>query len=63
MIDTENDYLDVFRDVAGEWRWRRVDGGNHRIVSIGAEGYLNEGYCREAAAAYNPGVEIQPSES
>lgn len=35
MIDTTNDEVELYRDEAGEWRWRRRDTGNGRLVSNG----------------------------
>lgn len=32
--------IQIYRDRAGEYRWRMVD-GNHRIVADGAEGYIS----------------------
>ena len=56
MINTANDRVEVYRDDAGEWRWRRVDGSNGKTLSDGAEGYADQGYCIEAARAYNGDV-------
>jgi uncharacterized protein YegP (UPF0339 family) len=49
----ENDFVEVYRDEAGAWRWRRVDGDNGRIVSAATEGYADRLYATRAAAAYN----------
>lgn len=36
--------IEVFRDVASEWRWR-AQTANGRIVAISGEGYINENDC------------------
>jgi hypothetical protein len=48
-------------DLLGEWRWRRVDLANGRIVSTSGEGYISHEYAREAARAYNVGVNVAES--
>lgn len=55
-IDKSNDRLEVFEDAEGMWRWRRVDGGNGKIVATSGEGYVSQDYCREAATTYNAGI-------
>jgi uncharacterized protein YegP (UPF0339 family) len=49
----DNDRVEVYRDAAGEYRWRRVDGDNGRIVSVSSEGYANGSYAMLAARSYN----------
>lgn len=58
MIDITNDVVEIFADLAGDTRWRRVDGGNHRELSRSSEGYENASYARQAAVAYNPGIPV-----
>lgn len=55
-----NDYVEVFTDVDGAWRWHRRDGRNDLIVASSAgDGYEDEGYARLAALAYCPGCEVR----
>lgn len=60
-INTENDEVEVYESGNGEYRWRRIDTTNGRIVSNGAEGYTDHGYAVTAARAYNPGCAIRDS--
>lgn len=57
-INPENDEVEVFKDASGEYRWRRVDGDNGRIISVSSESYTRKNYAEQAAAAYNPGLEV-----
>ena len=45
------DKWDFYKDVRGEWRWRRT-APNGNIVGASAEGYKNRGDC-EANARRN----------
>ena len=55
-----NDYVEVFTDIDGAWRWHRRDGRNDLIVASSAgDGYEDEGYARLAAACYCPGCPIR----
>jgi hypothetical protein len=58
-INTENDKVEVYQGLDGDWWWRRVDTTNGKIVSQSSEGYTNQSYAMEAAAAYNPGVAVE----
>jgi uncharacterized protein YegP (UPF0339 family) len=58
MIDPRNDKVEVYEDAEGMWRWRRVDTKNGNIVSTSGEGYVNRGYCVDAAAAYNSDLDV-----
>jgi uncharacterized protein YegP (UPF0339 family) len=58
MINTENDQVEVFHDAHQQFRWRRIDTDNGKIVSQSSESYVNAGYAHEAAEAYNVGVEV-----
>lgn len=49
--------VEIYRDDAGEWRWRRR-ASNGLIVSVSGEGYVNLSHAREMAAELNPDVEI-----
>jgi uncharacterized protein YegP (UPF0339 family) len=58
VINTANDRVEVFEDVEGLYRWRRVDMDNGRIVSVSGDGYVNAQYAEEAAAAYNQDLDV-----
>jgi len=58
VINTMNDKVEVFEDIEGLFRWRRVDMDNGRIVSVSGEGYVNAQYAEEAAAAYNQDLDV-----
>lgn len=47
----------VYRDLAGEWRWRAL-AGNHKIIATSGEGYNNRMYCHKVARALYPTVSI-----
>jgi len=53
--------VELFRDQAGEWRWRRK-AANNRIVASSGEGYGNYGdaleRASEEASAHNVELEI-----
>lgn len=42
------DRIEVFRDVRGEWRWRKV-ARNGEIVAVSGEGYTRKWSARRAA--------------
>lgn len=50
----------IYKDEAGEWRWRR-EAANGEPVSNSGEGYKNLADCREMALAVNGGdfIEVQ----
>jgi len=52
---TKNDRVEVYTDVHGEYRWRRV-ANNNQIVSDSAEGFVKHSYALESAGAYNKDV-------
>ena len=35
----------IYKDKAGEWRWRLRAGGNWEIIADSAEGYKNKSDC------------------
>lgn len=47
--------MDVYRDVAGEWRWRMLS-RNGRIVADSAEGYKRRERCIEMASKIGMGA-------
>jgi uncharacterized protein YegP (UPF0339 family) len=48
-------YVEVYRDTAGEWRWR-VRAHNGEIVGDSGEGYRRRWYARRAARRAFPGL-------
>jgi uncharacterized protein len=47
----------VFRDDAGEWRWRLV-AGNGEVIATSGEGYVNRAHALEMAHRMSSDVEI-----
>ena len=53
--------VELYKDEAGEWRWRRVaTRGNlpDEIVADSGEGYVSQSHALEAAQRENPDVAI-----
>lgn len=48
----------VYRDQAGEWRWRRL-AANGELVSESGESYLHKSYAVGIAGTLNPSVEVE----
>lgn len=46
------DTVHIYRDTAGEWRWRRTT-PNGRIVSTSGEGYRNRAHAKRMARKLN----------
>jgi len=46
----------VYKDKAGEWRWKRV-AGNNRVVSDSGEGYKRRWRAVWAAKRQNPNIQ------
>jgi uncharacterized protein YegP (UPF0339 family) len=40
-------YFYVYRDAAGEWRWR-LRASNEKIIADSGEGYYSQGGCEDA---------------
>lgn len=57
MSDGKTDRVHIYKDEAGEWRWRRR-AGNNQIVATSGEGYIAYGDCINAAERNNPGLAI-----
>lgn len=55
MSNRLGDYVVVYEDHAGEWRWHRK-APNHEIISTNGEGYESEDHAVEMARALNPDV-------
>lgn len=58
---SRKDLVTVYKDRAGEWRWRRV-APNGRIIADSGEGYKNRGHATAMAKRVNKraSFEIQP---
>lgn len=52
------DFVEVFKDDAGEYRWHRK-AGNGEILSDSGEGYVDGHYAVKVASRLNMGVEIR----
>jgi uncharacterized protein YegP (UPF0339 family) len=39
-VNPNNDTVEVYKDAAGKWRWRRFDGHNGLITSESGQGYI-----------------------
>ncbi len=37
--------FEIYKDKAGEWRWRLKSSGNYKIIASSAEGYENKVDC------------------
>lgn len=53
------DVVEIYKDKADEWRWRRLNGYNKQIVSVSGEGYINRHHVIEMARKLNEGVNIK----
>jgi uncharacterized protein YegP (UPF0339 family) len=58
MAASNADYIEVFQDVDGQWRWH-ARAKNHEIVAIGGEPFVIEFDARRAAQTTFPGVRIE----
>jgi uncharacterized protein YegP (UPF0339 family) len=47
---SESPFFYVYRDRAGEWRWRLRASGNRKIIADSAESYVSKQGAEEAAA-------------
>lgn len=52
-----NDFVRVFRDRKGEWRWTRRS-RNGRIISTSGEGYVDKSHTLTMAQELNPDVKV-----
>ena len=57
-IGTNGDRWEIYKDSAGDWRWRRT-ASNGRIVGASTEGYANKADC--IANARRNGMGCTPS--
>jgi uncharacterized protein YegP (UPF0339 family) len=46
---TDSPFFYIYRDRAGEWRWRLRAAGNNEIIADSAEGYGTRWGCEQAA--------------
>jgi uncharacterized protein YegP (UPF0339 family) len=53
------DKVVVYRDDAGEWRWKRENTGNHEVDGVSGESFDSHNNAVRAAENANPGVEIE----
>lgn len=56
-----SEHVELYRDDAGEHRWRLV-AANGEIIADSGEGYVNRDDCLEMAERINPGIEIEEDE-
>lgn len=47
------DRVQLYRDQANQWRWRRVCGENGEVLADSSEGYRNYSDCTHAARRVN----------
>jgi uncharacterized protein YegP (UPF0339 family) len=57
MTTTRPDDLEIYRDTAGRYRWRRV-AANGRIVADSGQSYRTSWGAKRAAKRSNPGLSI-----
>lgn len=62
MNDEVVDYVIVYKDAAGEWRWRAM-ANNHKEVAASGEGYKDESYASSIAKKLFPNVDVGVIES
>lgn len=55
-MEMSTDKVEIFRDDAGEIRWRRLNGENGQEVSNSGEGYHNHMWALRAAQKLNKDV-------
>jgi hypothetical protein len=54
------DYIEVYKREDGKFDWRRVDGGNYRVVMNSAnQGFDERNDARASAERYFPKLEIR----
>lgn len=53
------DSIEVYRDSAGEYRWRGWS-GNNKVVATSGEGYVNIGWAKRMAKEMFPQARIKP---
>jgi len=57
-------YFEIYRDAAGEWRWR-LKAANHEVMADSGEGYQNLADCRVAVTKVkrtNPATPVELEE-
>jgi uncharacterized protein YegP (UPF0339 family) len=57
QMPRDDDVVRVYKDRAGEWRWRRR-AANGEVISTSSEGYSSYADCKHMAEELNLGVRI-----
>lgn len=52
------DRLEVYRDDAGEWRWRRSDGNNGKKLAVSSEGCTKRSHAIAMAWSMNADLDV-----
>ena len=52
-MNPREDRVEVYKDTAGEWRWRRFDGHNGQVVATSGEGYVRLDHAIDMAEKIN----------
>jgi hypothetical protein len=60
-IGTPIDFVTIYADAAGDWRWRVV-ATNGRTLADSGEGYANRSHAVEMAGRLFPGATIRDDE-
>lgn len=58
MSDRTADRVEVYEDIHGEFRWRRI-APNNEVLSASTESYKSKSYAVEQATELNPDVAIE----
>lgn len=53
-----HDTVEIFQDISGQWRWRRV-AFNNKVISSSGESFTRKWSAKRAAKRANPGVHIK----
>lgn len=51
-----NDVIEFYLDEHGEYRWRRVDPDNRRILSVPGEGFTKKAHAFDSARRTNSDI-------
>lgn len=58
MADDKPYLVEIYKDDAGEWRWRAVAGNNEKVGDSG-EGYVHRNDCVAIAAHLFPDASVE----
>ena len=47
---------EVYKDSAGEWRWRLIAANNRDIIAVPGEGYTTKANCKNGIASVQKNV-------